>query len=121
MAHAIIPRWNLASQRSHNLASQRSRPYELTLVLSPEASSEEVSSITQQSTDFINDRGGSVSETDEKGIRRLSYPIKRFQEGNYVVTRFTLDSKELPELTRSLNASESVLRYLCTLAKPTAE
>ena len=103
------------------MTSQRSRQYELTLVLSPEASSEEISSVTQQSTDFINNRGGSVSETDSKGVRRLSYPIKRFREGNYVVTRFTLDSKELPELTRSLNASENVLRYLCTLAKTPTE
>ena len=109
------------SQRSHSLASQRSRSYELTLVLSPEASAEEISSITQQATDFITKRGGIVSEMDEKGVRRLSYPIRRFKEGNYVVTRFALDSKELPELTRSLNASEDVLRYLCTLATASVE
>lgn len=86
------------------------------MVLSPEASDEEVAAAVERVTSFVTERGGSVSEQETWGLRRLAYPIRRFQEGNYVLTRFALDAKDVVELDRGLNASEDVLRHLVTLA-----
>ena len=84
------------------------------MVLSPEATEEEVASTVERVDGVISGRGGSVSEHDSWGVRRLAYPINSFADGNYVLTRFELDAGEVSEIDRSLRASEDVMRHLLT-------
>ncbi len=96
------------------MVAQRLRDYEIVIILSPEATDEEVEATMERMTNFITEHGGSVSEQDNWGVRRLAYSIRRFLEGNYILVRFTLDAKDILELDRSLVASEIVLRHLAT-------
>ena len=96
------------------MVAQRMRDYELVMVLSPEVGEDEVSATIDRVTSFVTERGGTVSEQETWGVRRLAYAIRRFQEGNYIMTRFALDAKDVLELDRSLTASEDVLRHLVT-------
>ncbi len=96
------------------MVAERTRDYELVMVLSPEAVEEEVAAAVERVTGFITERGGGVSNHEIWGLRRLAYPIKRFQEGNYILARFSIDAAQLRELERSLTASEDVLRHLIT-------
>ena len=94
------------------MTTQKLREYEIVVILSPEASESEVEESHQGTASFIEGRGGTVGETDRWGLRRLAYPIRKFQEGNYAVTRFSLDPEGALELARRLDASERVLRHL---------
>lgn len=50
------------------------------------------------------------------GRRQLAYPIKRRENGYYVIAHFTLgDTSVLPEFERALRLDEGVLRYLISL------
>ncbi len=100
---------------------QRLREYELVMILSPEASDDEIAASVELWANYITERGGSVSEQDVWGLRRLAYPIRRFVEGNYVLTRFEMDAAHVRELDRTMNASEDVLRHLVTAAVPSAK
>ena len=93
---------------------QRIRDYELMLVLTPEASEDEAAAIVERVVSLITERDGSVSDPQRLGVRRLAYPIQRFQEGNYVLIRFELDSRNILEIDQSLIASQDVLRHLLT-------
>ncbi len=99
-----------------DLTTQRLRDYELVMVLSPEVGDEEVTATVERVTGFVAERGGSVVDQEHWGLRRLAYPIRNFQEGNYILTRFTLDSQDVRELDRTLTASQDLLRHLVTLA-----
>ena len=90
------------------------RDYELVMVLSPERDEQQVEDAAQRVADFISGAGGTVSQEEYWGLRRLAYPIKRFQEGSYVLTQFSLDAQQVLELDRTLKASEHVLRHLIT-------
>jgi len=103
------------------LVAERTREYELVMVLSPEADEDRVTAITERVGNYITERGGTVSEPDNWGVRRLAYPIERFQEGHYVLTNFTLDAKDAEELDRSLNTYEDVLRHLVTKVDKSAK
>ena len=96
------------------MVSQRMRDYELVMVLSPEVDEENASAAIERVANFITERGGTVSEPDNWGVRRLAFPIRRYQEGNYVQRRFALDAKDVVELDRTLIASEDVLTHLVT-------
>ena len=84
------------------------------MVLSPEFNEDELTASVERVSQFITDHGGAVEEQDVWGLRRLAYPIKRFLEGNYVLTHFSLDAAGIGDLDRSLKTTEDVLRHLLT-------
>ena len=94
------------------MVAERRRNYEVVLILRPEANEEEVKAAVERVTSFVTERGGDVSDQENWGLRQLAYPIQRFQEGNYVLARFALDSDSVAQLDRSLTASQDVLRHL---------
>ena len=94
------------------LTSVRMRDYELVMILSPEATEAEAAETVGRITGLISDGGGSVSQQDNWGIRRLAYPIQRFIEGNYFFTRCKMDAQAAVQLDSTLNSSQDVLRHL---------
>ena len=103
-------------RREVALVAERTREYELVIVLSPEATEEEVSTTVEMVDGLIKDRGGTVGEHESWGLRRLAFPVMKFQEGNYALTRFESSPGSLAELERNLNASQDILRFLVTKA-----
>ena len=98
------------------MVTQKLREYELVVVFTPEATEDEAAAAVERVTGFISDRGGSVIAREDWGVRRLAYPIKKFQEGNYVLLRFGLEAKDAKELDSTLQAAQDVLRHLVTIA-----
>ena len=88
------------------------RDYELVVIISPEVAEEEIPVTIEKIHRFIGERGGSISEVNQWGKRKLAYPIKHFMEGNYVLTHFKMDPRLTAELEASLGISEEVLRHL---------
>ena len=86
--------------------------YELVMVLSPEVSEDNNSLILDNLSKLVAEGGGSVTEVNEWGTRRLAYPIKRFMEGKYILSRLTIEPKAVANLEASLQLKEEVLRYL---------
>ncbi len=94
------------------MVEQQTRDYELMMIISPEANEVEIDAAGARVAGFIADRGGLVYEQDIWGLRRLAYPIQKFHEGNYVLTRFALEPGDVIELDNSLKASDDVMRHL---------
>lgn len=86
--------------------------YELVTIISPEVDEERLPEIIEQVGKFITDEGGMVESTEQWGIRKLAYPIKKFMEANYVLTRFKLEPDLTKKLGAELRASEEILRHL---------
>ena len=94
------------------MTSQRTRDYELVMILSPEATESEAAETARRVSALITDGGGSVSRQEHWGVRRLAYPIQRFVEGNYFITRCAMDAGAANDLDKTLNAAQDVLRHL---------
>ena len=89
------------------------RDYELTVVISPSVADDEVTATLEKKVgQFITERGGSITEVKPWGRKRLAYPIKNHNEGNYVLTIFKMDPNLTAELESSLELSEEILRHL---------
>jgi len=88
------------------------RNYELVTIISPEVDGEELPKVVEKVNRFISDRNGIVEETEQWGRRKLAYPIKKFMEGDYILTRFKLEPELVKALEADLAASEEVLRQL---------
>jgi len=88
------------------------RNYELVLVLKPELTDEAQEGFLQKVARWVTEKGGSVSQTDKWGRRKLAYPLKQFMEGIYVLTRFSAEPPLVREVEKNLRLSEEVLRHL---------
>ncbi|MGD9116009.1 MAG: 30S ribosomal protein S6 [Dehalococcoidia bacterium] len=88
------------------------RDYELVVIISPEVDDEGVDRLLDNISRIITQKDGTVEDVDRWGKRKMAYPIKRFLEGNYVLTRCKMRPSTGKELEASLRISEEVLRHL---------
>jgi len=88
------------------------RDYELVVIISPELAEEEIPGTLEKIDRSITERGGSITEVNQWGRRKLAYPIQNFMEGNYVLTQFKMEPGLTADLEASLGISEEILRHL---------
>ena len=86
--------------------------YELVLIISPEVVEERFDAIIAGVSQFITGNGGTVSNVERWGKRRLAYPIEHFTEGSYTLTHFRSKPALNKKLEANLEISEEVLRHL---------
>ena len=86
--------------------------YELVLIINPEVADEEVPNVITKLSELIKKIGGSVDEVNQWGRKKLTYPIKRCGEGNYVLAKLKLKPASTKELDANLRLSGEVLRHL---------
>ena len=92
--------------------AERLRDYEMILIINPEVKDERFDTIINNVSKFITESGGTISDIEQWGNRKLAYPIEHFVEGNYVLARFKLKTTLIKELEANLQISEEVLRHL---------
>ncbi len=91
------------------------RHYELTVIVDPDIVEEDVPQVMDKLTALINKSGGEITETDHWGRRRLSYPIGKHAEGNYVMMKLDMNPDKTGELKTDLNIATEYLRHLLLL------
>jgi small subunit ribosomal protein S6 len=97
---------------SSKIEDERLRDYELALIISPEIVGEKFDTVVNNVSQFITGKGGIISDVEQWGKRRLAYPIRHFEEGSYVLTRFKLKPALSKEVEANLQISEEILRHL---------
>ncbi len=89
------------------------RRYEVTCVLAPTLSGEEVEQAVESFRKVAEDKGAAVVDVDNRGKRRLAFPVKKHTEGYYVI--YTLDeeaAEAAAELERRFKVTDPVIRFL---------
>jgi small subunit ribosomal protein S6 len=94
----------------------RLQEYELVYILNPEMTDEAIDTRVNGISEFITAREGVINAVDKWGKKKLSYPIKHFLEGNYILTKFKLSPAKSKELEANLRISEDIVRHLLVKA-----
>ena len=87
--------------------------YELAVVLSVKLEDEERAAAIEKVTGYITRFGGTVTNIDEWGKKRLAYEIQKMKEAYYYFIQFESDSNCPNELESHIRIMEPVIRYLC--------
>ncbi len=90
----------------------KARPYEVTFVVRPDMDEAVFTSVVEKFKGWITNAGGTVTQTNIWGRRRLAYPINKLTEGQYVLLLAQLPAQILAGLEREFRLSEEVLRFL---------
>ncbi|NLL73870.1 MAG: 30S ribosomal protein S6 [Clostridiales bacterium] len=87
--------------------------YELALVVNAKIEDEERVTTLEAVKDLISRFGGTVSNVDDWGKKRLAYEIQKMNDGYYYFIQFEADSSVPGEIEQRIRIMENVIRYLC--------
>ena len=87
--------------------------YELTVVLNVKLEDEERAAAIEKVKGYITRFGGTVTNVDEWGKKRLAYEIQKMKEGYYYFIHFDAEATVPGEIEQRMRIMDNVLRYLC--------
>lgn len=87
--------------------------YDLALVVNAKIEDEERAATLEAVKELITRFGGTVSNVDDWGKKRLAYEIQKMNEGYYYFIQFEADSNVPDEIEQRVRIMEKVIRYLC--------
>ncbi|HIS55898.1 MAG: 30S ribosomal protein S6 [Lachnospiraceae bacterium] len=87
--------------------------YELAVILSAKLEDEERAAAMEKIQGYITRFGGTVTNVDEWGKKRLAYEIQKMREGFYYFVQFEGDADCPNEVESHVRIMEPVIRYLC--------
>lgn len=87
------------------------RQYELIYIVHPELDENAFNGVVERISDWIRTGDGEIENTDIWGVRKLAYPIRKQEEGQYVFLLINIEPTFVSELERNLRFLEPILRY----------
>ncbi len=87
--------------------------YELALVVSAKIEDDARAAVVDKAKDYITRAGGTVTEVEEWGKKKLAYEIRHMSEGFYYFIQFDAASQVPAEVEQDVRIMDNVLRFLC--------
>jgi len=86
--------------------------YELVVIFDPSLEEEAIDKELSKITSLIEKEKCKVSDIDKWGVRKLAYPIKKQENGYYIIVYFKGESAVISELDRVNKINDKILRHL---------
>ena len=86
--------------------------YELALVVNAKIEDDARAAVVEKAKDYITRLGGTITNVDEWGKKRLAYEIQKMHEGFYYFIQFEADATAPAEIESHMRIMDNVLRYL---------
>ena len=87
--------------------------YELALVVNAKVEDEVREATVEKVKGIITRHGGTITNVDEWGKKRLAYEIQKMKEGFYYFIQFDSEADTPNEVEQRVRIADNVLRYLC--------
>jgi len=92
--------------------------YDLNLILDPNLSETQLQTEKDAVATQVERAAGEIKEIDEWGIRRLAYPIRKLQDGYYIIYRLELPGDRPKVIEAALRQRDNVMRVLVVRDRP---
>ncbi len=87
--------------------------YELAVVVSAKIEDDERAATIDKVKAYIERFGGTITNVDEWGKKRLAYEVQKMKEAFYYFIQFDAESTTPAEVESHVRIMENVIRYLC--------
>ena len=88
--------------------------YELVVVVSAKLEEEERAAEIEKVSNLVTRFGGTITDVEEWGKKKLAYEIQKMSEAYYYFIHFDTDNTDCPnEIEDQIRIMENVIRYLC--------
>ena len=86
--------------------------YELTVVVNAKIEDDVRVATVEKVKEYVARYGGTVTEVEEWGKKRLAYEVQKMREGFYYFIQFEADATCPAEVERHVRIMDNVMRYL---------
>ena len=90
------------------------REYELIFIVHPDLEETATTEVVDRVKSWITEAGGTVDKETPWGKRKLAYPIRKQNEGQYFFLLVKMAPSFIAEMERNLRFLEPVMRFLIT-------
>ncbi len=88
------------------------KQYETVFIVTPVLSEDQMKETVKKYTDFLTERGAEIVHTNNWGMRKLAYPIKKKSSGFYYLIEFKAEGSVIADLEVAYKRDERLLRFL---------
>ena len=86
--------------------------YETVFIVTPVLSDDQMKETVEKYTNFLKDHGAEIVYTNNWGMRKLAYPIKKKTTGYYYLIEFKAEGSLIADLEIAYKRDERLLRFL---------
>ena len=86
--------------------------YELVLVVNAKIEDDARAAVVEKAKAYVTRFGGTVTEVEDWGKKKLAYEIQHMKEGFYYFIQFEAEATCPAELEKRVRIMDNVLRYL---------
>ena len=86
--------------------------FEAILLITPEASSSILKDNLKNFEESIAKNLGKIKDTEDWGLRDLSYDINNFKKAFYRYYQLEIDGSNIHKIKKNLNQNDSIIRHL---------
>ena len=87
--------------------------YELCVVVSAKLEEEERTAVVDKCKGYIERFGGTITNVDDWGKKKLAYDIQHQKEGFYYFIQFDAEATAPAEIENRVRIMDNVIRFLC--------
>ncbi len=87
--------------------------YELALVVNAKIEDDARAATVEKAKEYIARFGGTVTEVEDWGKKRLAYEVQKMREGFYYFIQFDANADVPAQLEQRVRIMDNVLRFLC--------
>ena len=87
--------------------------YELALVVSAKIEDDARTATVEKAKEYITRAGGTVTEVEEWGKKKLAYDVQKMREAFYYFIQFDAASDVPAQIEQDVRIMDNVLRFLC--------
>ena len=87
--------------------------YEIALVVSAKIEDDARTATVEKAKEYITRVGGTVTEVEDQGKKKLAYEIQHMSEGFYYFIQFEAESSVPALVEQVVRIMDIVLRFLC--------
>ena len=88
------------------------KQYETVFIVTPVLSDDQMKETVKKYTDFLSNHGAEIVHTNNWGMRKLAYPIKKKTTGFYYLIEFKAEGSVINYLEIAYKRDERLLRFL---------
>lgn len=87
--------------------------YELAVVVNAQIDDEARTAVLDNCKALVEKFGGTITNVDDWGKKKLAYEIQKMNEGYYTFIRFDAEGSAIAEIEQRMRIMDNVIRYLC--------
>ncbi len=87
--------------------------YELALIVNSKIEDDARTATVEKAKEYITRAGGTITDVEDWGKKKLAYDIQKMSEGFYYFIHFDAETTAPAEIESNVRIMDNVLRFLC--------